>query len=47
MSILICPICCSADFEMDDDGVITYCYCCEEQANGYRPYEEDEDGVIY
>ncbi|AMK16289.1 hypothetical protein [Methanobrevibacter olleyae] len=46
--IFLCPLCGSADFETDEDNIITYCYCCEENADGYRPQlGEDDEGVIY
>lgn len=48
MSILVCPLCGCADYEEDDDGIILYCYNCEENANGYSPDEIcEEDEVEY
>ena len=47
MTLLLCPICYSEEFETDDDGVITYCHNCGEDASGYIPFEELEEGETF
>ena len=38
---MTCPLCGSHDYKTDEDGIITYCYQCGEEAIGYRPEAEE------
>lgn len=43
MGEYVCPLCGCYDYRLDEDGIITYCYMCEENAHGYRPIEVSEE----